>query len=145
MGADLLLVLPKIHPGHGKLAWLRVFYVLPLDISKYRYIEFALLTLGFPALNLQSELKQAKRIKSLAHSSIGTRSSRYLAISWTPALCKHMVSGLFHRPHRATFHLSLTVLVHYRSQKVFSLGSVGLPASHGAIFPRGTQENDQEC
>jgi len=29
---------------------------------------------------------------------------------------------LFHRPHRAAFHLSLTVLVHYRSQKVFSLG-----------------------
>src|SRR3990167_1107654 len=57
-----------------------------------------------------------------------------------PALtpCRHMVSGLFHRPHRAAFHLSLTVLVHYRSQKVFSLGSVGLPASHGAIFPRGT-------
>jgi len=36
-------------------------------------------------------------------------------------LCKHMVSGLFHRPHRAAFHLSLTVLVHYRSSKVFSL------------------------
>ena len=34
-----------------------------------------------------------------------------------PALtpCRHMVSGLFHRPHRAAFHLSLTVLVHYRS------------------------------
>jgi len=31
-----------------------------------------------------------------------------------PALCKHMVSGLFHRPRRAAFHLSLTVLVHYR-------------------------------
>ena len=28
---------------------------------------------------------------------------------------------LFHRPLRATFHLSLTVLVHYRSLKVFSL------------------------
>ena len=29
---------------------------------------------------------------------------------------------LFHSPHRGTFHLSLTVLVHYRSSKVFSLG-----------------------
>ena len=28
---------------------------------------------------------------------------------------------LFHRPHRAAFHLSLTVLVHYRSLDVFSL------------------------
>ncbi len=36
--------------------------------------------------------------------------------------CKHTVSGSFHSPHRGSFHLSLTVLVHYRSSKVFSLG-----------------------
>jgi len=35
--------------------------------------------------------------------------------------CKHMVSGLFHSPHRGSFHLSLAVLVHYRSPRVFSL------------------------
>jgi hypothetical protein len=29
---------------------------------------------------------------------------------------------LFHSPRRGAFHLSLTVLVHYRSPKVFSLG-----------------------
>ena len=29
---------------------------------------------------------------------------------------------LFHSPSRGTFHLSLTVLVHYRSSSVFSLG-----------------------
>ena len=29
---------------------------------------------------------------------------------------------LFHSSHRGTFHLSLTVLVHYRSSGVFSLG-----------------------
>ena len=29
---------------------------------------------------------------------------------------------LFHSPHRGSFHLSLTVLVHYRSSNVFSLG-----------------------
>ena len=39
---------------------------------------------------------------------------------------------LFHRPHRAAFHLSLTVLVHYRSEDVFSLGRLGLPDSPGA-------------
>ncbi len=33
-----------------------------------------------------------------------------------------MVSGTISRPLRGTFHLSLTVLVHYRSLKVFSLG-----------------------
>src|SRR5437868_4302312 len=29
---------------------------------------------------------------------------------------------LFHSPRRGSFHLSLTVLVHYRSSRVFSLG-----------------------
>ena len=29
---------------------------------------------------------------------------------------------LFHSPHRGTFHLSFTVLVHYRLSNVFSLG-----------------------
>ena len=43
---------------------------------------------------------------------------------------KRMVSGLFHSPHRGAFHRSLTVLVHYRSLAVFSLGwwSTPLPA-----------------
>ncbi len=36
--------------------------------------------------------------------------------------CKHAVSGSFDSPHRGSFHLSLTVLVHYRSPRVFSLG-----------------------
>ena len=30
---------------------------------------------------------------------------------------------LFHSPHRGSFHLSLTVLVRYRSSRVFSLGA----------------------
>ena len=30
---------------------------------------------------------------------------------------------LFHLPNRDAFHLSLTVLVHYRSSKVFSLSA----------------------
>ena len=63
-------------------------------------------------------LRRRYNINSLAHSSIGTP-SRMQAPSSTP--CKYMVSGLFHRPHRATFHLSLTVLVHYRSSMIFSL------------------------
>src|SRR5205814_7920008 len=32
-----------------------------------------------------------------------------------PTACRHTVSGTFHSPHRGAFHLSLTVLVHYRS------------------------------
>ena len=39
-----------------------------------------------------------------------------------PTACKHMVSDSFHSGHPGSFHLSLAVLVHYRSQRVFSLG-----------------------
>ena len=42
---------------------------------------------------------------------------------------------LFHSPNRGTFHLSLAVLVHYRSQKVFSLGLMVNPTSY-RITPR---------
>ena len=36
--------------------------------------------------------------------------------------CRHTVSGSFHSLNKGSFHLSLTVLVHYRSSRVFSLG-----------------------
>ena len=51
---------------------------------------------------------------------------------------------LFHSPHRGAFHLSLTVLVHYRSQNVFSLGEwspqipTGLHGSGGTQVPSGS-------
>ena len=38
-----------------------------------------------------------------------------------PTACKRMVSGTISLPLRGTFHLSLTVLVRYRSPLVFSL------------------------
>ena len=38
---------------------------------------------------------------------------------------------LFHSPHWGSFHLSLTVLVHYRSPRVFSLGR------WASLFPAG--------
>ena len=62
-------------------------------------------------------LNHAVRINSLAHSSIGTLSRS--RTSSTP--CRHAVSDLFHSPHRGSFHLSLTVLVHYRSEEVCSI------------------------
>src|SRR2546423_8600545 len=34
-----------------------------------------------------------------------------------PTACKHTVSGTISLPFRGTFHLSLTVLVHYRSPR----------------------------
>ena len=47
-------------------------------------------------------------------------------------VCKHMVSGSISFPSRGAFHLSLTVLVHYRSLGYLALGS-GLPR-----FPSGS-------
>ena len=51
-----------------------------------------------------------------------------------------MVSGTISLPSRGSFHLSLTVLVHYRSSKVFSLTRLVLVASCKVILPRSTQD-----
>ena len=74
---------------------------------------------GCLSLNLATE------INSLAHSPKGTPSGRTTPWSRTSAL-RPVVSTrfqvLFHSPHRGSFHLSFTVLVHYRLSNVFSLG-----------------------
>ncbi len=46
---------------------------------------------------------------------------------------------LFHSAHRGSFHLSLTVLVHYRSSRVFSLGKWSPQLPTGFLVSRGTQ------
>ena len=48
---------------------------------------------------------------------------------------------LFHSPHRGTFHLSLTVLVHYRLPNVFSLGEWTPQFPTGVSVLRRTQEH----
>ena len=47
---------------------------------------------------------------------------------------------LFHSPRRGSFHLSLTVLVHYRSQTVFSLAGWSRLLPAGFHVSRGTQD-----
>ena len=49
--------------------------------------------------------------------------------------------GLFHSPARGAFHLSLTVLVHYRSPLVFSLGGWSRRIHAGFHVPRATQDH----
>ena len=46
---------------------------------------------------------------------------------------------IFSSPSRGAFHLSLTVLVHYRSPGVFSLGGWSPQLPTGFHVPRGTQ------
>ena len=76
-------------------------------------------------------LNLATEINSQAHSPRGTLSGivRNVSISrvLNLLLALQLFVGfrfqvLFHSPNRGTFHLSLTVLVHYRSLDVFSLG-----------------------
>ena len=80
---------------------------------------------GCHSLNLATE------INSQAHSPRGTLSGIAGNICISTALnlllaLQLLVSlrfqVLFHSPNRGTFHLSLTVLVHYRSPSVFSFG-----------------------
>ena len=52
---------------------------------------------------------------------------------------------LFHSPHRGSFHLSLTVLVHYRSPEVFSLGRWSSLLPTGFPVSRGTQGHRRKC
>ena len=53
--------------------------------------------------------------------------------------CGYMVSGSISSPSWAAFHLSLTVLVHYRSPRVFSLGGWSPLLPTGFLVSRGTQ------
>lgn len=48
---------------------------------------------------------------------------------------RHTVSGTISLPFRGAFHLSLTVLVHYRSLEVFSLGEWTPPLRTGLACP----------
>jgi hypothetical protein len=57
---------------------------------------------------------------------------------WTPTACKHAVSGSLSLPSRGAFHLSLTVLVRYRSKAVLSLGRWSSRIPTGFLVPRGT-------
>ena len=47
-----------------------------------------------------------------------------------PTACRCTVSGTFNSPNRGAFHLSLTVLVHYRSQRSIQPWMMVHPASH---------------
>src|SRR5215207_8826658 len=60
-----------------------------------------------------------------------------------PLLVSARFQVLFHSPNRGAFHLSLTVLVHYRSSRVFSLGGWSPQFPTGFNVSRGTQDTNQ--
>ena len=58
-----------------------------------------------------------------------------------PTPCKHAVSDSISLPFRGSFHLSLAVLVHYRSQDIFSLGRWTSQFQSGFHVSRSTRDN----
>src|SRR5262245_55569245 len=73
--------------------------------------------LGLAFASASSEdLTLPRTANSPAHSSKGTPSpASWLPRGRAPTACRLTVSGAISLPSRGTFHLSLTVLVHYRS------------------------------
>ena len=59
---------------------------------------------------------------------------------WPLTAGKYEVSGSLSSPFRGAFHLSLTVLVHYRSHWIFSLGGWSPLLPTGFRVSRGTQD-----
>ena len=97
--------------------------------------SIALFGLAFAAPAALLGLKLATPSNSPAHSSIGTPSP---PCRGSDCLRAHGFR-IFSSPFRGAFHLSLTVLVHYRSPGVLSLGgwSPQLPTEFHVL--RGTQ------
>jgi hypothetical protein len=87
------------------------------------------LKLAFAEALPPKRINQAIKVNSLVRSAKSTRSP---GVCRAPTLCKQTVSGTISLPLRDTFHLSLAVLVHYRSQSVFSLTGL-VPANSPGI------------
>ena len=73
---------------------------------------YALFRLGFPSAPALQALTLLHTSNSPAHYAKGTPSP----LKGAPTACKHTVSGTISLRASGTFHLSLTVLVRYRSQ-----------------------------
>src|SRR6267154_2259646 len=93
---------------------------------------------GSPALAL---VNPATSMHSPDHSTKGTPSALGSATDqWPLTAGEYVVSGSVSSPLRGAFHLSLTVLVRYRSLKVVSLGGWSPRLPTRVLVPRGTQD-----
>ena len=71
---------------------------------------------------LEPSPSEMKTRRSTSWSTVATNLKRYKICNGLPLFVGSRFQLLFHSPLRGSFHLSLTVLVHYRSSKIFSLG-----------------------
>ena len=99
----------------------------------------ALFGLAFATPPRLGSLKLATHVNSQAHSAKGTPSP----VPGKPGIGLRLlvgdaVSGTISLPSRGAFHLSLTVLLRYRWQGVFSLGRWSSRIPAGFLVSRGT-------
>ena len=97
-----------------------------------------LFTLAFTSASGITPLTKRHTANSLARSTKSTQSPRR-----APTHYKHTVSGTISSPSRGAFHLSLTVLVHYRSPNLFSLGRWSSQIQAGLHVSDPTQEHSR--
>ena len=96
---------------------------------------------GSPPL---AEVNLQRAMHSPDHSTKGTPSALSGTIpQWPLAAGAYVVSGSLSSPSRGAFHLSLTVLVHYRSLNVLSLGEWSPQLPTRFHVPRGTQDTSR--
>ncbi len=89
-----------------------------------------------------ARVNQATMMHSPDHSTKGTPLALTRTLrEWPLTAGKYVVSGSLSSPSRDTFHLSLTVLVRYRSLKVFSLGGWSPLLPTRLHVSRGTQDS----
>src|SRR4026207_2432419 len=96
-----------------------------LGLGSTRGDSIALFRLAFAAASSFTDLTLPPTSNSPPHSSKGTPSGYPATEVPGPhplTSCRRAVSGTISLPSRGAFPLSLTVLVHYRSPRVFSLG-----------------------
>lgn len=131
--------LPTAHPLHFQLKWVRssTRSYTRFNLAMGRSLRFgsrsrhsnALFRLAF-ATTTPHGLTSRHDTNSQAHSSKGTPSPHTPKGVKALTACKHTVSGTLSLPSRGTFHLSLTVLVRYRSSGSIQAYQVVLADSH---------------
>ena len=110
--------------------------------SSPRY-ENALFRLAFTLASFPQELNRATQ-----NSLVGSFFNRNAVIppcGGTPTPCKRTVSDTISSPSRAAFQLSITVLVHYRSEGVFSLATSSWLLPTRFLEPRRTLDLGHAC
>ncbi len=108
-----------------------------------RQTNAALFGLGFP---LASRFPRLTEPASVTRRFILQKARRHpVRRHRASTACKRRVSGSLSLPSRGAFHLSLTVLVHYRWPEVFSLGGWSPQIRPRFLVSRATWEHRAEA